>query len=331
MLKDKRVLVTGASGFIASHLTRRLIGMGASVGALVRYNSVIDNVRIADLWDRVTPIEADIRNPDSLRQVRNFAPDVIYHFAAYNHVGDSFMHVSEVMDVNAKGTTNLVQAYDGFERFVYISTSEVYGAQSQVPFVETMTPQPVSPYAVGKYAGELFCRMMMTEVGRPFVLLRPFNAFGPYQSTRAVIAETILTCLAGKPLRATEGRQTREFNYIANLVDGFIAAGEREQAIGQLINIGGGEEISIRELMETIHRETESKSPLEFGALPSRPTEIPRMRADAARAREILGWQPRTPFIEGLRATIRWYRMFQDEFGAAGSGVMKLADFPLGR
>lgn len=323
-LRDKRVLVTGASGFIASHLTRRLVEDGADVGILTKYNSVIDNVRIVDLWDSVRVFEADIRNYDSLRQVRLFRPDVIFHFAAYNHVGDSFLHISEAIDCNIKGTVNVVEAYEDYSRFVYISTSEVYGYQDRVPFREDMCPMPISPYAIGKYGGELYCRMKMERLGKPIVVLRPFNAFGPYQSPRAVIAEMALTCLRGLEVRSTAGKQTRDFNYVENLVDGFILAALKDEAVGKVINIGSGAEISIRDLITKIHKETDSSSELRIGALPDRPTEIWRMCAANGLAKSILGWEPRFSFEEGLSRTVQWYMEFEKEFSDKRSLLHRL-------
>ena len=313
-LKGKRVLVTGGSGFIASHLTRRLVDLGAEVSITTKYNSVVDNVRVADLWSRINVIEADLRNLDSMRQVTGLKPHVIYHFAAYNHVGDSFLHVNEVMDSNAKGTSNLLDTYGDYERFIYISTSEVYGYQERVPFEESMNPLPISPYAIAKYGGELYARMHMEQIKKPIVVLRPFNAFGPYQSPRAVISEIIETCLQGKPMRSTEGKQTRDFNFVGNLVDGFILAAEKDAAIGKVINVGSGREISIRDLILTIHELTGSSSELQFGALPTRPTEIWRMVAANQRAGDHLGWQPQISFEDGLRQTIEWYREFRGLF-----------------
>ena len=119
-LNGKRVLVTGGSGFIGSHLCRRLVGEGADVHVMVKYNSVIENVRLVSIWDKITPVEADIRNPDSLSALREIRPELIYHLAAYNHVGDSFTQVSEAVDSNGKGTVNVLEAFDAYERFIYI-------------------------------------------------------------------------------------------------------------------------------------------------------------------------------------------------------------------
>lgn len=323
-LRGQRILVTGGSGFIASHLCRRLVQEGARVFILTKYNSVIDNIRLAGWWNRVTPIEADLRNPDSLKAIRKIKPDLIYHLAAYNHVGDSFLHVSEAIDVNGKGTVNLLEAYGGYKRFVYISTSEVYGYQRRVPFSETATPCPISPYAVGKYTGELYARLHWHVWRRPVVVLRPFNAFGPYQSPRAIIAELILTCLRGEDVVTTEGKQTRDFNYVENLVDGFVLAGLRRQAIGEIINIGSGREITIRQLALTIHRLCGRRSRLRLGELDYRPTEIWRMSADARKARRLLGWAPRVSLEEGLQRTVAWYQKYLDAIVKPDTALARL-------
>ena len=325
VIKGKKILVTGGSGFIASHLCQRLLAEEATLYVTTKYNSLVDNIRLAACWEKIHIIEADLRNPDSLAQLRSIKPEIVYHFAAYNHVGDSFLHVAEAMDSNAKGTANLMEAWKGYERFVYISTSEVYGYQESVPFTETMVPQPMSPYAVGKYSGELFARMSYRSRNLPVVVLRPFNAFGPYQSPRAVIPELIMKCLRGVPLETTEGKQTREFNFVENLVDGFILAATVEGAVGQIINLGSGREIPIRELVTKIHEYTQSKSDLRLGALPYRPGEIWRMYADNAKAAQILGWTPKVFFEEGLKRTVDWFRRYIEVLGSPDSPVAMLS------
>jgi UDP-glucose 4-epimerase len=323
-LAGKRVLVTGGSGFIGSHLCRRLVDEGAEVFVSVKYNSVIDNVRLVRLWDRITPVEADLRNPDSAAMLAEIEPQVVYHLAAYNHVGDSFTQVSESVTSNGTGTVNLMEALGGYERFVYISSSEVYGHQEWVPFEETAQPQPLSPYAVGKYSGEIYARMKWRSADRPVVVLRPFNAFGPYQSPRAIIAEITIKCLRGEEILTTEGLQTREFNFVENLVDGFIAAGIRPGVVGEVINLGCGQEVSIRDLVERIHKLTGSRSKLRIGALADRPGEIRRMFADARKAGRLLDWFPRVGLEEGLARTIEWYRRFVDEYAGSESGLARL-------
>jgi nucleoside-diphosphate-sugar epimerase len=305
-----RVLVTGGSGFIGSHLIHTLLASGARVGLMVRYGNVVKNERVRDVWDRLTVIEADLRNRGALTAVREFAPEVVFHLAAYNHVGESFRQVEECFDVNAKGTANLLDVLDGVaQRFVYASTSEVYGHQPGVPFVESMCPDPISPYAITKYAGELYCRLKHRVGGAPrVVVVRPFNVFGPYQSSKAVIPELITNCLLGRPIRTTGGEQTREFNYVSNIIDGLIAAAEHPDPIEGPVNIAAGEEVAIRDLVRMIAELTATKSSLEIGALPYRPTEIWRMYADATRARTILNWTPKVSLRDGLQRTVDWFR-----------------------
>ncbi len=313
-LQGKKVFVTGGSGFIGSHLTRRLVQLGAEVCVSVKYNSVINNVRLAGLWDKITPVEADLRNPDSLQQLRQIQPEIIYHLAAYNHVGDSFYQVSEAVDCNGKGTVNLLEACEDYARFVYISSSEVYGYQERVPFREDATPFPLSPYAVGKYMGELYARMKWQVTEKPIVVVRPFNAYGPYQSARAVIAELIIKCLRGEDIVTTEGYQTREFNFVENLVDGFILAGTTADAVGQIINLGCGVETQIRDLAQRVHALTQSQSRLRIGEMANRPVEIWRMCADNHKAKELIGWSPKVDLEGGLRMAIDWYRQYLAQF-----------------
>ena len=316
-MKDKRVVVTGGSGFIGSHLVKRLLEQGAKVAVTVRYGNVMKNERLREEWTRIKVIEADLRNRGALDEVAKFDPQVVFHLAAYNHVGESFRQVEECFDVNAKGTANLLDVVPGTESFIYMSTSEVYGHQATVPFVESMNPEPISPYAITKYAGELYCRMKqrMKGSGR-IVVLRPFNAYGPYQSSKAIIPELIINCLKGKPIRTTKGEQTREFNYVGNLVDGLIAAASDKSTIEGPVNLASGEEVAIRDLVKKIAALTDTKSSIEIGALEYRPTEIWRMFADSSRARSLFGWTPRVNLDEGLKLTVDWYRQYLAHDGA---------------
>ncbi len=313
-MKNKKVLITGGSGFIGSHLTKRLVNLGADVSVTVKYKSIIDNVRLSPIWNDIKVIEADLRNLDSLKPIAKESYDIIFHLAAYNHVGDSFLHVNESLMSNAIATANLLESEIDFGRLVYTATSEIYGYQENVPFNEDFLPYPISPYAVGKYAGELYARMKNHENNMPIVFIRPFNTFGPYQSDRAVIPELIIKCLKNMPIETTEGKQTREFNYVDNIVDGFLAIATHKPISNEPINIGSNQEISIADLVKTIHTLCESDSDLKIGALDNRPTEIWRMSADNTKASEILGWEPKVSFEEGLKITIDWFRDFLDVF-----------------
>jgi nucleoside-diphosphate-sugar epimerase len=312
-MRNKRVLVTGGSGFIGSHLVERLIAEGAQVAIVVRYGNSMINTRLQEHWESLEVIEADVRNRGALAAISRFEPEYVFHLAAYNHVGESFRQVEECFDVNAKGTSNLLDACGGVQRFIYISTSEVYGAQPGVPFVETMAPNPISPYAITKFAGELYCRMKQAMAGSPsIVLLRPFNAFGPFQSSKAVIPELILACLRGDPVRTTKGEQTRDFNYVTNLVEGMIKAAQHPGPIDGPVNLASGEEVRICDVVRKIAELTRTRSVVEIGALPYRPTEIWRMRGDATRARELLGWAPTVSWEEGLKRTVDWFRHYTE-------------------
>lgn len=314
-MSGTRVLVTGASGFIGSHLVRRLLADGAEVTVVVRYASVMRNVRLRTVWDAVRVIEADVRNRGALAAAQETAPELVFHLAAYNHVGQSFAQVEECFDVNAKGTANVLDVCPGARRFVYLSTSEVYGLQEHVPFVETMEPRPMSPYSITKYAGELYARMRQRLTPERVVVLRAFNTFGPGQSTKAVIPELILACLRGGTVRTTKGEQTREFNYVEDVVDAIVRAGRHEEPLLGPVNVADGREIAIRDLVQRIAGLTSATGQLEIGALPYRPNEIWRMYADSSRARRELGWAPKVGLEDGLRRTVEWYRSYLAEPG----------------
>jgi len=324
VMKNKRILVTGGAGFIGSHLTRNLVSKGADVTVLVKYKSIIDNVRLSSFWNNINIKEVDLRNLDSLSQLKNQNFDIVFHLAAYNHVGDSFLHVNESLMSNAIATANLLESGIEYGRFIYTATSEVYGFQKNVPFSENSQPFPISPYAIGKYAGELYARMKRHQSDMPILVIRPFNTFGPYQSDRAVIPELIIKCLRGLPIETTLGKQTREFNYIENIIKGFLLMAEVEPIPDEVINVGSGEEIAIRDLVKKIHKLCDSNSELRIGSISNRPTEIWRMFADNQRAQDLLDWKPSVPFEEGLKKTILWFKKYLDVYYAPSSSLNQL-------
>lgn len=309
-LEGTPVLVTGASGFIGSHLVRRLVAEGAEVHGLSSSVSSVYPVRLLDLRERITVHEGNLtdrRAMDGL--VETVRPQVVFHLGAYTHVGKSWQRMDECIQTNVGGTVRLLQALEGsgYRRFVYTSTSEVYGA-IDVPFHEDDQVHPISPYSVAKHSGEEFCRMLHQGLGWPVVVVRPFNAYGPWQSPDRVIPEVIVRALRGQELRMTAGAQTREFNYVEDLAAGFLRLGTVPGIEGQVLNLGCGEEISMRELATRILSLMGDPITPQFGALPERPTDIPRMYCDNNRARQLLGWQPAHSLDEGLRRTIAWYR-----------------------
>ncbi|MEY2430582.1 MAG: hypothetical protein QOC92_307 [Acidimicrobiaceae bacterium] len=307
---NARVLVTGATGFIGSHLVRRLVDDGVEVHALTSVVSSVYPVRLAPLRHRIRLHGGNLSDRSAMDAVVAEAqPTHIFHLGGYTHVGKSWQRVDECIQTNVQGTVNLLNALEssGCQRFVNLGTSEIYGNVS-VPFQENAVVNPISPYSVSKYAGERFCRMFHEGRGWPIVMVRPFNAYGPAQTPDRVIPEIIGRALRGDELKMTMGRQTREFNYVADLVEGIVSAGTVEGIDGQLFNLGCGEEISMRDLATEILDLLDNPIEPKFGALPERPTEIPRMFCDNTRAREVLGWTPRHTLQEGLQETIAWYR-----------------------
>jgi nucleoside-diphosphate-sugar epimerase len=309
-LDGRRVLVTGASGFIGSHLTRRLIGDGAEVHALTSAVSSVYPTRLLAVRADLQLHEGNLSDRSAMDAlVRRVRPEIVFHLGAYTHVGKSWERVDECVQTNVQGTVNLLQALAGtdYERFVYTGTSEIYG-DIEVPFREDAPVNPISPYSVAKYAGERYCRMFHQGHGWPLVMLRPFNAYGPAQSPDRIIPEIIVRAARRQELKMTTGRQTREFNYVEDLVEGFVLAGTVPGVEGLVINLGGGEEVAIRDLAVTILDLMGNPVEAQLGALPDRPTEIWRMFCDSTRAREVLGWKPVHSLADGLAKTIDWYR-----------------------
>jgi dTDP-glucose 4,6-dehydratase len=309
-LSDSRVLVTGASGFIGSHLTRRLVAEGAEVHALTPAVSSVYPGRLLDVRNKIRLHEANITDRSAMDELaREIRPSVIFHLAAYTHVGKSWQRVDECVQTNVQGTVNLLKAFEavGFERFINTGTSEIYG-DIEVPFREDAQVNPCSPYSVSKYAAERFCRMFHQGLDWPIVLVRPFNAYGPAQTPDRIVSETIVRALRGHELKTTSGRQTREFNYVEDLAEGFVLLATTTGIEGELFNLGGGEEVAIRDVVTMILELMGDPISPEIGALPDRPNEIWRMYCDATKARERLGWAPKHSLRDGLQKTIDWYR-----------------------
>lgn len=308
-VQGRRVLVTGAGGFIGSHVTRSLLAAGAEVYAMSSSVSSLLPVRLADIAADIRIVEANVADRSAMdAMARAVKPEMVAHLAAFTHVGKSFRRVDESLTTNIHGTVNLLLALNGeYERFVYTGTSEIYG-DVPTPFREDARVNPVSPYSVSKYAGERYCLMFHQAYGWPVVCLRPFNAYGPWQTPDRIVPEIILTALQGRELLTTQGTQTREFNFVTDLADGFVAALTAPEVDGQVINLGCGQDIAIRDLTRRVLDLMGNPIEARIGALPHRPTEIWSMYCDNTRARELLGWRPAHTLEEGLSATIDWYR-----------------------
>lgn len=307
--RGMRVLVTGGSGFIGSHLTARLVDLGAQTHVLTSAVSSVYPPRLSRLRSAITLHEGSLDDASAIRHLfATTTPEVVFHLGAYTHVGKSWTRVDECIQANVQGTINLIHAMTDHpvQRMVNTGTSEIYG-DIAVPFHEDATPNPVSPYAVSKFAAEMYCRLYSTSADMPIVRVRPFNAYGPAQSPDRVIPEIIVRALQSQELLMTTGTQTREFNFVADLVDGFLLAGITPGIDGMLLNLGNGDEISMADLVARILDLMGNPIEAQIGALPDRPIEIWRMYCDATRARETLGWTPRHSLDEGLARTIEWY------------------------
>jgi nucleoside-diphosphate-sugar epimerase len=309
-LTDRRVLVTGGSGFIGSHLTRRLVAEGAQVHALTSNVSSVYPARLLDLRDSIQLHEASLDDRGAMQLLADeVRPEYVFHLGAYTHVGKSWQRVDECIQVNIQGTVNLLMALapHGFTRFINTGTSEIYG-DVDVPFHEAAAVHPISPYSVSKHAAEEYCRLFAEARSLPIVRVRPFNAYGPMQSPDRVIPEIITRGLQGRPLQMTQGNQTREFNFVTDLADGFVVLATAPGIDGELFNLGCGREVSMRDLATTILTLLGDPIVPKFGAIPERPIEIPRMYADTAKTRARLGWTAPTSLEDGLQQTIDWYR-----------------------
>ncbi len=300
-----KILVTGGSGFIGSHLVKALVKQGFKVAITTKYDSIYENIRLSSVWNKIKVIEADLRYQNSIKRINDFNPNIVFHLAAYNDVKGSFTNYADALDSNIIGTSNLLENLNNFKQFIYISSSEIYGHQNTKNlFEENMKAHPISPYSVGKYSGELYAQMHMKHFKKPIKILRPFNVFGETQSKKAVIPELIEKFINNEVVKITKGNQTREFNYIANTVALLINAMKNKKLFNNIVNISDGNEISIKNLAKKIQLLTKSKSKLIIGGLPERKTEIVRMKASTNKMKKLLKKTNLISFNQGLLNTI---------------------------
>jgi NAD dependent epimerase/dehydratase len=309
----KKVLVTGGGGFIGSHLTERLVQEGASVRALDQYNSQgswgwLDS---SEVKDSVDFIAGDIADPDIVRRAV-FGAEVVFHLAALIAIPYSYLAPASYVRTNINGTLNVLQAAreHGVGRVVHTSTSEVYGTARQVPINENHPLQGQSPYSASKIGADKMAEAFHCSFNVPVVTVRPFNTFGPRQSERAVIPTVITQCLTGETVRLGSLDPTRDMNFVGNTVDGFLLAAQAPAAVGRTVNLGSGREISIGDLAHLIARLVGRPIRIESDQARVRPekSEVDRLLADNALARDLLGWTPKVSLEEGLERTIAWMK-----------------------
>lgn len=317
--QGKRVLVTGAGGFIGSHLTERLVRAGADVRAFVHYNAQgswgwLDQ---SSLRDEIQVNLGDVCDRESLREAAQGVA-VIFHLAALIGIPYSYHAPGSYLRTNAEGTLNVLQAARefGVERVVHTSTSEVYGTARYVPIDEAHPLQGQSPYSATKIAADKLSEAFYCSFQLPVVTVRPFNTFGPRQSARAVTPTIITQILAGATVRLGNTAPTRDLNYVDNVVDGFLLAAAAPEAIGRTINLGSGREISIGGLAELIARIARKPVEIERDEQRLRPddSEVDRLLADNTLAKSLLGWEPQVGLEEGLERTLDWMQQHQERY-----------------
>lgn len=316
----QKILITGADGFIGSHLTEALVRAGYNVRAFVLYNSFnslgwLDHCD-ADVQGRFEVFAGDVRDPNGVRAAMQGC-DAVLHLAALIAIPYSYHSPDTYVDTNIKGTLNVLQSARtlGVARILHTSTSEVYGTARQVPITEEHPLQGQSPYSATKIGADQIALSFHKSFATPVCVVRPFNTYGPRQSARAVIP-TIITQLASGAHRIQLGavHPTRDFNFVSDTVSGFMAALRSDRGIGEVINIGSGFEISIGDTARLIAEVMGVEIEIATDEQRMRPasSEVDRLWACNAKARELLGWQPKYGSVAGLRKglaeTVAWFR-----------------------
>lgn len=314
-LKGARVLVTGAGGFIGSHLTEGLLGQGCKVTALVRYTSHGSAGWLESIprskQNKIGIFRGDIRDSSTVKLAAK-GMDVIFHLAALIGIPYSYRAPQSYLETNVGGTHNILEAAKelGTRRVIVTSTSEVYGTAQRVPIDESHPHKAQSPYSASKIAADALAESYHLSFSLPVSIVRPFNTYGPRQSSRAVIPTLITQCQSGKSsIRIGSLHPTRDFVYVKDTVQGFVAVAESEEASGRTLNIATGKEISVGELANMVLHLTGSKAKLRCEAKRRRPknSEVERLLGDPSKLRDLTRWKQRYSLERGLKETISWF------------------------
>lgn len=310
----KTVLVTGADGFIGSHLTEMLLEKGYNVKAFTFYNSFnrwgwLDTLP-GDKLSEISIFSGDIRDPNGVREAMK-GVDLVFHLAALIAIPFSYHSPDSYVDTNIKGTLNVLQAARELEteKIMITSTSEVYGTARYVPIDEKHPFQGQSPYSATKIGADRLAESFYRSFQLPVAIVRPFNTYGPRQSARAVIPTIITQLLAGKTeIKLGSLTPTRDFNYVKDTAEGFVAIAESDATVGEEINIAAQEEISIGNLAKEIIKQINPKAKLICDEERLRPekSEVNRLLGSNEKIKRLTGWQPGYTFAQGLKETIEW-------------------------
>ncbi len=321
MWQNKEVLITGAGGFIGSHLTETLVKNGAKVKVFIRYNSRDGRGNLEDLekeiLNQIEIIPGDLKDADVIdRAVKGC--DTVFHLGALVGIPYSYQNPREVIETNILGTFNIFIASrdHGVRRIISTSTSEVYGSAQYVPIDEKHPLQGQSPYSASKIGADKLAESFYAAYNLPIVTIRPFNCYGPRQSARAIIPTLLTQALASSEIKLGNTEARRDFTFVSDTVAGFIAAASSPVAIGKVINVGSGKDISIGELADLILKTTGSPAKLVIDKERLRPSksEVNRLLADNRLAKEILGWEPKVSLEDGIRKTMEWLSNNLDRF-----------------
>lgn len=317
-LAGRRALVTGASGFIGSHLVARLLHEGTEVHVLQRGDAPAP--RLLPMLARLQVWRGDVTDLAAVHAAfEGAAPDLVVHLAAdttVRRLREGWAGVERSIRVNLEGTLTLaretIEARHPVSVFVRAGGLEEYGTGA-TPYVETQREQPISPYSASQVAATHYCEMLQRETKTPLVTLRPALVYGPSQSTDFLIPSLITSCLHGRDFDMTAGTQYRDLLYIDDLVEAFVRTLTRESVTGGVINVGHGTEHAVRDVAEEIVRLCGTGSHLRLGARPERPGDLAHLVTSTRRSSEVLDWSPAVPLTEGLVRTIAWYRDQIDE------------------
>ncbi|MBX9853396.1 MAG: NAD-dependent 4,6-dehydratase LegB [Cytophagaceae bacterium] len=315
-MKNKKVLVTGADGFIGSHLVERLIDEGCTVRAFVYYNSFNSWGWLEQLpkekLSKIEIFQGDIRDGACVRKAL-MNMDVVFHLAALIAIPYSYYAPESYVDTNVKGTLNILQGGQDLkiEKILVTSTSEVYGTAQYVPIDEKHPRQPQSPYSATKIAADCLAESFFRSFDLPVTIVRPFNTYGPRQSARAVIPTIITQLLNGSSeIKLGDLTPTRDLLYVKDTVDGFVDIAKSDELIGQDVNIATNSEISIRELVDKIILKINPKAKVIGEEVRKRPekSEVFRLFGDNSKIKKYTSWTPAYSIDRGLDATIEWFK-----------------------
>lgn len=317
----KKVLVTGAGGFIGSHLVEKLVALGAVVRAFVRYNSRGDpgllRMVSPETIAEVELIGGELRDPDAVRKAMDGC-EYVFHLGALISIPYSYRHPVEVAETNFLGTLNVLMACRDLnvQRLIHTSTSEVYGTAQRTPIDESHPLQGQSPYSASKIGADKLAESFHCTYQLPVVTVRPFNTYGPRQSARAVIPTIITQALADRPIHLGNLDTIRDFTYVDDTVNGFICAAASDAVEGFTFNLGTGTEITIGDLAEKIIQKIGTQAKIEVDPERLRPqkSEVLRLLSDNSFARERIGWVPSVSLDSGLDRTIEWVKENLDRY-----------------